>query len=117
MATDRHFVDYVLEQAGLAGRIAARQMFGEYALYLDGTLVAWCADNSLYCKLVPATATLLADLPQQPLYPGSKAHALADALLDEPARLRAVLLALQALLPPPQPKPPRREAAPGRRRR
>ena len=104
MATDRGFVDYVAEQAGLGERLSTRRMFGEYALYVDGTVVAFCADNSLFLKRVPDTVALLEGLPQQELFPGSKPYALADELLDDPERLRHLLLALQRVLPPPKPK-------------
>ena len=111
MATDRSFVDYVAEQAGLGDRLTARRMFGEYGLYVDGTVVAFCADNSLFLKLVPDTAALLAGLPQQELFPGSKPYALADELLDDPERLHDLLLALQRALPAPKPKRPKAKKA------
>ena len=107
MATDRDFVDYVAEQAGLGQRLRTRRMFGEYALYVDDTLVAFCADNSLFLKLVQESAALLVGLPQQELFPGSKPYALADELLDDPERLRHLLLALQRVLPPPKAKRPK----------
>ena len=107
MATDASFVEYVFEQAGLADRLTSKRMFGEYGLYVDGKVVAFCADNSLFLKLVAETAHLLADLPRQELFPGSKPYALADELLDEPERLRELLLALERALPEPKPKRPR----------
>jgi TfoX/Sxy family transcriptional regulator of competence genes len=33
-------VRYILDQAGLGNRLTLRKMFGEYALYLDGKVVA-----------------------------------------------------------------------------
>lgn len=33
-------VRYILDQAGLGDRLTSRKMFGEYALYLDGKVVA-----------------------------------------------------------------------------
>jgi len=107
MATDRDFVDYVAEQAGLGERLTTRRMFGEYGLYVDGIVVAFCADNSLFLKRVAETAALLDDLPQAELFPGSKPYALADELLDDPERLHDRLLALQKVLPAPGQKRPR----------
>ena len=114
MATDRGFVDYVAEQAGLGERLSARRMFGEYALYVDGVVVAFCADNSLFLKLVKESATLLDGLPRQELFPGSKPHALADELLDDPERLRGLMLALQRVLPTPKPKRTKGKRSQGR---
>lgn len=115
MATDQSFVEYVFEQAGLADRLTSKRMFGEYGLYVDGKVVAFCADNSLFLKLVPETEALLPDLPRQELFPGSKPYALADELLDDPDRLRTLLLALERALPEPKPKRPKAKPAPTRR--
>lgn len=111
MATDASFVEYVLEQSALAGRLTARRMFGEYGLYLDGKVVAFCADNSLFLKLTPETAALLSDLPKQELFPGSKPYALADEWLDDSERLRDALLELARLLPESPPKRARKSGA------
>jgi TfoX/Sxy family transcriptional regulator of competence genes len=50
MSTDRDFIDYVAEQIGLGSRLSHRKMFGEYALYVDGKVVAFACDNSLFVK-------------------------------------------------------------------
>jgi len=92
-----------------------RRMFGEYGVYVDGKVVAFCADNRLFLKLVPETMQLLPDLPRQELFPGSKPYALADELLDDPQRLHDLLLALERALPPPKPKRPRTKSTSGRR--
>ncbi len=108
MATDRAYVEYVVEQAGLGSRLSFRKMFGEYALYLDGKVVALACDNSLFVKPT-AAAALSTQLPRRPPYPGARDHALADELLDDPDALRRLLTETAALLP--APKPRRRRAA------
>ena len=40
MATREATVAHILDQAGLGARLTSRKMFGEYALYLDGKVVA-----------------------------------------------------------------------------
>ena len=47
MPTDRSFLEYVVEQSGLEGALTFKRLFGEYALYLDGKVVAFAFDNSL----------------------------------------------------------------------
>ena len=79
MATDRDFVDYVAEQAGLGERLTTRRMFGEYGLYVDGIVVAFCADNSLFLKRVAETAALLDDLPGDLLTRSWSSNRLMDA--------------------------------------
>lgn len=114
MASRGGFVDYVAEQIGLGSRLTHRKMFGEYALYLDGKVVAFVCDNSLFVKPSQATATLAPDLPQRPPYPGAKNYPVADELLDDPDQLRQLMLATAALMPAPKPK---KVAAPRKRGR
>jgi TfoX/Sxy family transcriptional regulator of competence genes len=105
MATDAGFLDYIAEQAGLGARLSHKKMFGEYALYVDGKVVAFACDNSLFVKPSPAAA-LAPELPMGPPYPVAKDHVIADALLDEPERLRRLLLETSVLMPAPKPKKP-----------
>lgn len=107
MATDRSFVDYVFEQAGLGERLTATRMFGEYGLYVDGKVVAFACDDSLFVKPAAATGALTAALPRRPPYPGAKDYPVADELLDDADALRALLLATFDALPAPKPKPPK----------
>lgn len=106
MGTERSFVDYVTEVAGLGSRLTHKKMFGEYAVYLDGKVVAFACDNSLFVKPSQAVATLAPDLPQGPPYPGAKDYPIADELLDDPEALRRLLEDTAALMPLPKPKKP-----------
>jgi len=58
MATQQSTVDYLLEQLRRAGSVSARKMFGEYALYRDGKLVALICDDQLYLKPTAAGRAL-----------------------------------------------------------
>lgn len=93
MSTQSGFVEYVAEQAGLGDRLTAKRMFGEYGLYIDGKVVAFACDDSLFVKPAEATAGLCADLPRRPPYPGAKLYPVADELLDDSERLQTLLLA------------------------
>ena len=108
MATDQDFIDYVAEQAGLGERLTRRKMFGEYAFYVDGKVVAFACDNSLFVKPSAAAATLAPGLPQRPPYPGAKDYPVADELLDDADALHRLLLETAALMPEPKPKKPRK---------
>jgi hypothetical protein len=50
MASDKEFVDFVVDQMGDAGLITFKKMFGEYALYCDGKVIALICDNQLFVK-------------------------------------------------------------------
>jgi TfoX/Sxy family transcriptional regulator of competence genes len=112
MATDQDFVDYVAEQVGVGNRLTRKKMFGEYALYLDGKVVAFACDNSLFVKPSRAVANLGLDLPQRPPYPGAKDYPVADELLDDSDAIRRLIIETAALMPAPKPGKPR-SAKPG----
>lgn len=108
MSTELSFVEYVIEQSGLDDRITFKRMFGEYGIYIDGKVVAFACDNSLFVKAANATAELTASLPRRPPYPGAKPYPVADELLDDSDQLQALLLATANAMHEPKPKKPRK---------
>lgn len=110
MATDSSFIEYIADQSQLQDRLTRKKMFGEYALYLDGKVVAFACDNSLFIKPAEATRHLTAALPQRPPYPVAKPYPVADALLDEPDLLRDLLLATERAMPLPKTRSPKKRA-------
>ncbi len=104
MSTELSFVEYVKEVAGLGSRLTHKKLFGEFALYLDGKVVAFACDNSLFIKPSKAVTTLAPDLPQGPPYPGAKDYPIADELLDDPEALRRLIVDTADLMPLPKPK-------------
>ncbi|GLQ87783.1 TfoX/Sxy family protein [Dyella flagellata] len=104
MATQQDFVDYVMEQVALGDRLTQKKMFGEYALYVDGKVVAFACDNSLFIKPSTASTKLSLELPRRPPYPGAKDYLVADELLDDSDRIRQLVLETAALMPMPKAK-------------
>lgn len=104
MATDRSFIDYIADQIALGSRLTHRKMFGEYALYLDGKVVAFACDNSLFIKPSEAATRLAPDLPLRPPYPGAKDYPVADELIDDPDAIHTLILETALLMPVPKPK-------------
>jgi TfoX/Sxy family transcriptional regulator of competence genes len=111
MATDRSFIEYVAEQSALGERLSFKRMFGEYGIYIDGKVVAFACDNSLFVKAADATAMLTAELPRHPPYPGAKPYPVADELLDDSERLQALLVATAKAMPEPKAKKPKRKSS------
>jgi TfoX/Sxy family transcriptional regulator of competence genes len=87
--------------------LTARKMFGEYALYLDGKVVALVCDDQLFLKPTPGAQVALPESPQAPPYPGAKLHLLVTDALDDPDQVVAALKAIAADLPAPKPKTPK----------
>jgi TfoX/Sxy family transcriptional regulator of competence genes len=110
MATTQTFVDYVCEQAGLAGALTYRKMFGEYALTFGGKVVGFACDNAFYLKPTEAGRLLLVNVTEGQPYPGAKSYFLIDHALDEPELLQNLIKVTAAALPMPKPKAPRRSS-------
>lgn len=104
MSTDQTFADHVLDQVAGAGPVSVRKMFGEYALYCDGKVVALICDNQVYLKPLPEVLAMVDAPVFGPPYPGAKPHlVLTDALDDSDLMARLVGTAA-AVLPAPKPK-------------
>ena len=104
MATDASFIEYVREQAGLGDRLGSRKMFGEYALYVDGRVVALVCDDQVFVKPTPAGEALATSATLLPPYPGAKPHLRLVDELDDRELFARVLLATAEALPEPKPR-------------
>jgi TfoX/Sxy family transcriptional regulator of competence genes len=116
MATDASFVAYVCDQIHGAGSITYRKMFGEYALYADGKVVALLCDNQFFLKPTAAGRALLPKPKEGFPYAGARPHWLLDEALEDRDLLSALVAATARDLPPPKPKAgPARTRRPARR--
>ncbi len=61
MASKQSTVDYILDQVTNAGEVSVRKMFGEYALYCDGKVVALVCDDTLYVKITEQGKVFVGD--------------------------------------------------------
>ena len=111
MASDPDFVEYVCNQIGLPREITRKKMFGEYALYLNGQVVAFVCDNQLYVKPTTEGEAVLGTVSEHPPFPGAKPHFRIDEALEEPELLQRLLRATAKALPIPKPKPARRSSS------
>ena len=112
MATDASFVDYVCDQAGLGRRLTFKRMFGEYALYVDGKVVAFACDNQVFVKPTPAGRALLPGAREGKPYPPAKPHLLMVDELEDRLLWQRVLLATAEALPAAVPRKRVAKAAP-----
>jgi len=104
MASSSATLQYLCDQAGLGRRLTSRKMFGEYALYLDGKVVALVCDDQLYIKPTAEGRSCLGQVQEAPPYPGAKNYYLLTDELDEGERLAQVLLVTARALPEPKAK-------------
>lgn len=98
-ATIAHMIDTLAAQP-----LTARKMFGEYALYLNGIVVAFVCDDILWIKPSPGALALLPHAMRGPAYPGSKDYIIGSETLDDPDLCIRALRAVAADAPPAKPR-------------
>lgn len=104
MATRKETVEFILGKLRDRVRFSARAMFGEYALYADGKVVALVCDDLLHVKIVPASQPLETLCEKGPPYPGAKLHYVVDesqlsTIVDLPTILGAIAESIPAKKP------------------
>jgi TfoX/Sxy family transcriptional regulator of competence genes len=72
MATDLEFMEFLADQMAGVGEISYRKMFGEYAVYCGGKVVALVCDNRLFVKPTAAGRAFIGAPVEAPAYPGRK---------------------------------------------
>jgi TfoX/Sxy family transcriptional regulator of competence genes len=104
MASNQEFVDFVVDQIEPAGSVTYRKMFGEYALYAAGKVVALVCDDHLYLKPTEAGRALMGDVVEAPPYPGAKPYFLIEDRLEDRDWISELVRVTAANLPGPAPK-------------
>lgn len=105
MATKKNTVEYILEQIAAAGIVSARKMFGEYAIYCDGKVVALVCDDQLFVKPTKAGKKFIGNVSEAPPYPGAKLYYLISGEKWDDVDWLVELIKISATeLPLPKPK-------------
>jgi TfoX/Sxy family transcriptional regulator of competence genes len=104
MATDRKFIDAVLEKLQPL-EITAKPMFGEYGLYYLGKNFALVCDDTLFVKITAGGAAIAGRVGQGPPYPGAKAaYRISPAKLNDRDWIISLVKTTSEALPPPKKK-------------
>ena len=104
MSSDLGFVEFVVEQIENAGEISYKKMFGEYALYSDGKIMALVCDDQLFIKPTKAGRAYIKNLVEAPPYPGAKPYFLIDSELENSDWISNLIRITVKELPVPKPK-------------
>jgi len=109
MASDQSFVDFIVDQIENSGTITSRKMFGEYALYCNGKVVALICDNRLFIKPTAAGKQFIGeDLVEAPPYKGAKNSFLIEDKFEDREWISTLVRITEAELPEPKPKKSRK---------
>lgn len=103
MASDKEYLDFIMEQFGSAPGVSYRAMMGEYVLYYNGKVFGGIFDNQLLVKDVPGSESLLPEAERVIPYPGARPMLEVDNV-DDRDFLAALVRKMYGDLPEPKPK-------------
>lgn len=104
MASDKNFIDFILDQIQNAGEITAKKMFGEYAIYSDRKLFGLICDNKLFIKPTKGGRNFIGNVVEAPPYTGAKPSFLIEDEVDDSEWLSELVRISVAELPESKPK-------------
>lgn len=90
MASDRGYLEFILEQLADLDGVRARAMMGEYILYYRDRVIGGIYDDRLLVKSTPGAAAYMPSATEELPYPGAKPMLLVDNV--DAARIFAVCL-------------------------
>jgi TfoX/Sxy family transcriptional regulator of competence genes len=99
MATTPDTADYILQVLHDPLTFSVRRMFGEYCLYANRKPVAFICDNTLFVKILPASAALEPLCDKGPAYPGSKDYFVTEESVLNMPELPDILRAIGESIP------------------
>jgi TfoX/Sxy family transcriptional regulator of competence genes len=104
MASNKGFIEFIIDQIKDAGAITHRKMFGEYAIYSDGKVVALVCDDRLFVKPTAGGRSFIGDVIEAPAYPGAKPSFLIEDQIEDREWLSELIRITARELPEPKPK-------------
>ena len=78
MASNKEYLDFVLEQLSDLDGVTYRAMMGEYIIYYQGKVVGGIYDDRFLVKQTKASKALIPEAPLELPYEGAKKMFLAD---------------------------------------
>lgn len=102
MSTDISFVEFIVDQLEDAGEITYRKMFGEYALYCNGKVVALICDEQLFVKPTEAGRAFIGDVIEAPPYTGASMYFLIEDRIESREWLSELITLTYKELPEPK---------------
>ena len=105
MASDKSYLDFIIEQLSDLGEVSYRPMMGEYILYYQGKVFGGIYDNRFLVKETPSALRMMPDAQHELPYPGAKTMLLVNEV-DTSGFLCGLVCAIAAELPEPKPRKP-----------
>lgn len=89
---------------GDAGLMSQKKMFGEYAIYCNGRVVALVCDNQLFVKPTKGGREYIGNPVEAAPYVGAKPYFLIEAAFEDREWISGLISTTAEELPIPQPK-------------
>ena len=103
MASDKAYLDFVLEQLGGLEDVSWRAMMGEYILYYQGKVIGGIYDDRFLVKPTKSALALMPDAPRELPYEGAKEMLMVEDIEDREL-LEKLFNAMVGELPAPKKK-------------
>ena len=101
MASNKEYLDFILEQLSELSDITYRQMMGEYIVYYRGKIVGGIYDDRFLVKPVKSAISLMPDAAYELPYEGAKQMLVVDNV-DSKRFLKILFEAMYDELPTPK---------------
>mgnify|MGYP004474043973 FL=1 len=98
MASEKEYLNFILEQLSELKEITYRAMMGEYLLYYNGRLFGGIYDNRFLVKITPSSTKLLDGAPEEAPYDGAK-HMLSVTEAEDKDLMCELITAMYDELP------------------
>ena len=102
MASDINFVQFVVDQIDSTLNVTFKKMFGEYALYSNGKVVALICDDQLFVKITDAGRSFIGDVIEAPAFKGAKPSFLIEDKIEDRDWLSELIKITEKELPKPK---------------
>lgn len=103
MASNKEYLDFILEQLSELEGITFRPMMGEYILYMHGKIIGGIYDDRFLVKPTKSAMAMMPDAERELPYEGAKEMLLVDNV-DNRGFLKELLTAMFDELPAPNQK-------------
>ncbi len=104
MASDKNFVQFVVDQIESSLNVTFKKMFGEYALYCNGKVVALVCNDQLFVKATTAGRSFIGNVVEAPPYKGAKPSFLIEDQIEDRDWLSQLIELTEKDLPKPKKK-------------
>lgn len=98
MASDKEYLDFILEQLSELEEVSWRAMMGEYIIYYRGRVVGGIYDNRFLVKPTKTALAMMPEAERELPYEGAREMLLVDNV-DNRAFLRELIEAMYDELP------------------